>query len=48
MSEPEKRTGNSSVKQDTYVVYLVECKYADLLFANVSVDITLLKIVIYP
>jgi len=26
ISEPEKRTGNSSVKQDTYVVYLIETK----------------------
>ena len=31
VSEPEKRTGSSSVKQDTYVVYLIECKYAHAL-----------------
>jgi len=34
VSDPEKRTGNSSVKQDTYVVYLVECKYAQLSFVS--------------
>jgi len=33
VSEPEKRTGNSSVKQDTYVVYLIECKYAYSFFS---------------
>jgi len=35
VSEPEKRTGNSSVKQETYVVYLIECKYA-LFFRSTS------------
>jgi sorting nexin-4 len=29
VSEPEKRTGNSSVKQDTYIVYLIETKVTD-------------------
>jgi len=33
VSEPEKRTGSSSVKQDTYVVYLIECKYASRAFS---------------
>jgi len=37
VSEPEKRAGNSSVKQDTYVVYLIECKYAQLVFAIAQV-----------